>query len=60
MHWNSEVDMSSDVEILEKLKTAKSKIDEEIGKIIVGQKSIIDGLIISLLSRGHCLLPGIM
>ncbi|MFQ6007993.1 MAG: AAA family ATPase [Candidatus Zixiibacteriota bacterium] len=31
----------------------------EIGKIIVGQQSIIDQLLIALLCRGHCLLIGV-
>ncbi|MFQ5864730.1 MAG: AAA family ATPase [bacterium] len=50
---------SSDLEIVEQLRTAHEKITAEIGKIIVGQKKIIDELLISLLARGHCLLIGV-
>lgn len=50
---------SSDLEIVEQLKIAHEKITTEIGKIIVGQKKIIDELLISLLARGHCLLIGV-
>lgn len=40
---------------IEKLQLVKS----EIAKIIVGQKSIIDELLISILAGGHCLLEGV-
>jgi MoxR-like ATPase len=42
-------------EINEKFQTVKS----EINKVIVGQSDIIEHLLISLLSRGHCLLVGV-
>jgi MoxR-like ATPase len=51
--------MSNDVETLEKLKSGRVTIEDELGKIIVGQKKIIEGLLIGLLSRGHCLLIGV-
>lgn len=50
---------SSDLEIVEQLKEAHTKIATEISKIIVGQTEIIDELLISLLARGHCLLIGV-
>ena len=34
-------------------------IRNEIGKVIVGQKKLIDGLLIGLLTRGHILLEGV-
>lgn len=34
-------------------------VKEEIGKVIVGQHEIVEQLLISLLSRGHCLLVGV-
>ena len=49
----------NDLEIVEQLKTAHDKIIKEIGKVIVGQKKVIDELLIGLLSRGHCLLIGV-
>ncbi len=48
-----------DVQLVEKLNDAVKKIKEEIGKVIIGQDEIIDQLLISLLSRGHCLLVGV-
>jgi len=49
----------NDVQLVEKLNEAIKKIKFEIGKVIVGQNAIIDQLLISLLSRGHCLLVGV-
>ena len=48
-----------DIQLVEKLKTSVNNLKEEIGKIIIGQHEIIDQLLISLLSRGHCLLVGV-
>lgn len=50
---------ASDIEIVQQLKEAHDRITTEIGKIIVGQKKIIEELLISLLARGHCLLIGV-
>jgi len=36
-----------------------NRVREEIGKVIVGAEEIIDGTLISLLSKGHVLLEGI-
>lgn len=49
----------SDLEIVQELKQAHDRIAAEIGKVIIGQQSIIDQLLIGLLSRGHCLLIGV-
>jgi MoxR-like ATPase len=51
--------MADDVEKLHQLKTAREKIEDELGRVIVGQKDVIEGLLIGLLSRGHCLLIGV-
>ena len=41
-------------------KIAKlSALKDEIGKVIVGQKTIIEELLISILAGGHCLLEGV-
>ncbi len=55
---SSEV-IPEDVQLVEKLNDSVKKIKSEIGKVIVGQDEIIDQLLISLLSRGHCLLVGV-
>lgn len=53
------VEVKNDIEAVEALNTTYRKILSEIGKVIVGQHKIIEQLIISLLSRGHCLIVGV-
>jgi MoxR-like ATPase len=50
---------NNDVQLVEQLNKKVSAIKSEIAKVIVGQDEIINQLIISLLSRGHCLLVGV-
>jgi MoxR-like ATPase len=44
---------------MEKLKEFYSQIKEQIERVIIGQSSIVDELLISLFSKGHCLLIGV-
>jgi MoxR-like ATPase len=48
-----------DAAAIEKLCDAKEKIIEQLGRVIVGQAHVIEELLISLFSRGHCLLEGV-
>lgn len=41
------------------LQTAYRRMRSEIGKVIIGQQDIVDQLLVSLFSRGHCLLVGV-
>ena len=50
---------TNDLEIVDQLKKAHDLMTSEISKVIIGQQNIIDELLISLLSRGHCLLVGV-
>jgi MoxR-like ATPase len=52
-------EINNDVDLVEKLSLSIRNIKKEIGKIIIGQEEIINNLLISLLSRGHCLLVGV-
>jgi MoxR-like ATPase len=49
----------SDLQAVEHLHHAHTKIRNEIGKVIIGQEKVIEQLLISLLSSGHCLLVGV-
>ncbi len=49
----------SDVELVKYLNTKFRELKTEVAKVIVGQESIIDQMIIAILSRGHCLLVGV-
>lgn len=55
----SPTEFESDVKAVESLNDAYSAITREISKVIIGQKQVIDQLLISLLSSGHCLLVGV-
>ena len=47
------------IQLVEKLQTDKEKLFQEIAKVIIGQKEIVEHLFISLLCRGHVLLEGV-
>jgi len=42
-----------------RLQQARERIIEQLNRVIVGQESVIEELLISLFSRGHCLLEGV-
>jgi MoxR-like ATPase len=44
---------------IERLGSARQKIIDQLGQVIVGQTEVIEELLISLFSRGHCLLEGV-
>ncbi len=49
----------NDVQLVEQLNEKVKNIKSEIAKVIIGQDEIIEQLLITLLSRGHCLLVGV-
>ena len=51
--------MSEDLEAVEKLKDAYTRIVAEIEKVIIGQREIVDQLLIALLCGGHGLIVGV-
>jgi MoxR-like ATPase len=44
---------------IERLGSARQKIIDQLSQVIVGQSEVIEELLISLFSRGHCLLEGV-
>lgn len=56
---SSDNSIDNDVVLANKLNESVRKIKSEIAKVIIGQDEVIDHLLISLLSRGHCLLVGV-
>jgi len=44
---------------VERLPAARDRILEQLSRVIVGQGAVIEELLISLFSRGHCLLEGV-
>jgi MoxR-like ATPase len=51
--------MPTDHHAIVRLGEARDKIVHQLGQVIVGQSQVIDELLISLFSRGHCLLEGV-
>ncbi len=49
----------SDVEAIDSLRDAYLRLDAEIGKVVIGQEDVVKDVIISIFSRGHCLLVGV-
>ena len=49
----------NDGSVVEELTRARSAIVGEIGKVIIGQREIVDQLLVALLAGGHCLLVGV-
>ena len=49
----------SEVEALDALASVYKEIKSEIAKVIVGQDDIVQSVLISILSNGHCLLIGV-
>ena len=53
------VDQKKELEIVEKFHIELKKIDHEIRKIIVGQKEVVDQVMISMLTGGHSIITGV-
>ena len=48
-----------DVELLERLGDARRRLLDQVGRRIVGQREVLDGILTALLSGGHALLVGV-
>ena len=51
--------MASDVESLDILVDKYHLLRNEVGKVIIGQDHVIDSLLLSIFTGGHCLLVGV-
>src|SRR5436190_12362851 len=45
-------------ETVERLAVGRAQIESELGKVIVGQREVIDEILIALFAGGHCLITG--
>src|SRR3982750_4692769 len=50
---------ASDVEAVQDLVSSYKRLRAEIGKVIIGQDEVVQDVLISIFSRGHCLLVGV-
>jgi MoxR-like ATPase len=49
----------TDIQAVQKLNEAYRLITEQLGRVIVGQRQVIEELLIAMFARGHCLLVGV-
>ena len=49
----------ADAQAVRDLAAAHERLTEQIGKAVIGQKAVIEQLLMALFSRGHCLLVGV-
>jgi len=52
-------EFKSDVEAIDQFVVKYKELNKEIAKVIVGQEDTIKNVLISIFSRGHCLLVGV-
>ena len=50
---------ANDVQAVADLVAARRRLEAEIGKVVIGQHGIVEGLLVALLAGGHCLLVGV-
>src|SRR5260221_13454721 len=50
---------TDDAAVVARLRDARTRVKEEMAKVVVGQDEIIDFLLIGLLCRGHVILHGV-
>src|ERR1700733_13501605 len=48
-----------DVQAVNRLNDAYQRITHELSKVIVGQQTVIEELLVAMFARGHCLLVGV-
>jgi MoxR-like ATPase len=48
-----------DLQAVQRLSEAYRLITEQLGRVIVGQKQVIEELLVAMFARGHCLLVGV-
>ena len=54
-----DVRVGGDVELLEELAGTRSELERQVARRIVGQREIVDKLLVALLAGGHVLLVGV-
>ncbi|MEO7597312.1 MAG: AAA family ATPase [Opitutus sp.] len=50
--------LSPDEAVYERLQAGRERVAAELSKVIVGQREVVEQLLLSLFSGGHCLLTG--
>src|SRR5246127_1451992 len=53
------VPAANEAEVVRALANSYRRMTEQIGKVIVGQREVVEQLLMAMFSRGHCLLVGV-
>lgn len=53
------MEIKNDIDTLNELSAAYKKLFNEINKVIIGQDEVVKEVLISIFSKGHCLLVGV-
>jgi MoxR-like ATPase len=48
-----------EAQLIKELAATYERMSEQIGKVIIGQKTVVEQLLMAMFSRGHCLLVGV-
>jgi len=54
-----QTDDSGDVELLNRLVGVREELETEVGRRIIGQTDVVEGLMVTLLAGGHALIVGV-
>src|SRR5256885_11094734 len=49
---------TAEKELVEQILSGRARIESELAKVIVGQKDVIEQLLVALVAGGHCLITG--
>ncbi|MEO6002346.1 MAG: AAA family ATPase [Opitutus sp.] len=50
--------LSSDEAVYERLEAGRERVTAELAKVVIGQREVVEHLLLAMLSGGHCLLTG--
>ncbi len=53
------IQYKDDIEAIDSLKESYKKLHDEVSKIVIGQEAVVKEVLISIFSKGHCLLVGV-
>jgi len=54
-----ELENNDDLELVKRMQEGQKQIVSELRKIIIGQETVVDELLIALFAGGHCLVTGV-
>ena len=56
---NTETRHEEDRQAVEQIAASREKIEQELGRVIIGQKAAVEEILVTLLAGGNCLITGV-